>query len=224
MKKIYLRLLATASILFSVAVILMFSGVLKMFTISSNANEPNQMMGSRIFITNLKSPKVNDFICFEFTDPVFGKAIRTYRLCATEGDVIEIRKGVLFRNGKNADEGIRISHTYKIPMAAFLALRQSKAFNKNTLAIPVSQDTMQTFLEDGLVKSEGLDAKREIQSPGSEDKYIYKVYGQNWNRDHFGPLKIPKGKIFVLGDNRDNAEDSRYLGLIDQSAIVGVAL
>ena len=36
-----------------------------------------------------------------------------------------------------------------------------------------------------------------------------------------GELKIPKGSYFVLGDNRNDSEDSRYWGLVPQAAIVG---
>ncbi|QZY55239.1 signal peptidase I [Crassaminicella profunda] len=36
--------------------------------------------------------------------------------------------------------------------------------------------------------------------------------------------KIPKGKIFVMGDNRENSLDSRKLGLVDISKIQGKAL
>ncbi len=39
----------------------------------------------------------------------------------------------------------------------------------------------------------------------------------------FAPLKIPPGKYFMLGDNRNNSADSRFFGLVDRNAIVGQA-
>jgi signal peptidase I len=41
------------------------------------------------------------------------------------------------------------------------------------------------------------------------------------SRDNWGPLVVPRERYFVLGDNRDNSEDSRYWGFIGRDDITG---
>ncbi|TWM26499.1 Signal peptidase I T [Bacillus paralicheniformis] len=40
----------------------------------------------------------------------------------------------------------------------------------------------------------------------------------------FGPVKVPEGKYFVMGDNRQRSMDSRNgLGLIDKKRVAGTS-
>ncbi len=38
---------------------------------------------------------------------------------------------------------------------------------------------------------------------------------------NFGPIVVPPGEVFLLGDNRDASDDSRYWGTVPTSQIIG---
>ena len=43
-------------------------------------------------------------------------------------------------------------------------------------------------------------------------------------RDNYGPYTVPPGELFMMGDNRDNSNDSRYWGTLEMDLVKGRAM
>lgn len=73
------------------------------------------------------------------------------------------------------------------------------------------------------------DVGQENPSPANFDIYQESFEGGHWRvifqkkseDKNFGPLVVPPDEVFLLGDNRDASDDSRYWGTVPMAQVLG---
>lgn len=63
-----------------------------------------------------------------------------------------------------------------------------------------------------------------ITTPTGQSYTIRHYADRNEANDNYGPIVVPPGQFFMMGDNRDNSQDSRYWDCLPRENVVGQAL
>jgi signal peptidase I len=198
-----------------------FTGMFRIYTVPTSSNEPSVKQGRPFVVSNLKKPGRLDIVCFN-TKNIKGKSEKNiYRLCGIGGDIIQIKDALLFINGREVDNNLRLKHYYAAGVDALSHIPENA--QESELTRQIDNTTYLLCLEDEWVMQHPeLKLKLFMSSGGNEE--IKNIFNQSWTTDNFGPIRIPDNKMFLLGDNRHNAYDSRFKGFIDESEFVGTVI
>jgi signal peptidase I len=102
----------------------------------------------------------------------------------------------------------------------------SRDFIKRVIGTP--GDTLEIKNKVVYINGERLDepyvkfTNSHIRPPSYRNTQIYPPGAGN--RDNYGPYVVPADHFFMMGDNRDNSDDSRFWGPLSRDLIKGKAL
>lgn len=148
------------------------------------------------------APEPGDIVIFKH--PVDGTDY-IKRAIALPGDTVEMRKGQLVLNGTPVP---------KVPIANF-----EIALSPNT------ECHVFAVVEQKPDGTRVCSYKRFRETLPNGVSYNVLDFGP-MDKDNFGPVIVPEGRVFVMGDNRDNSQDSRFeakpqggVGMVPQELI-----
>jgi signal peptidase I len=174
------------------------SAVAEINAIPSGSMRPNLLEGDIVFVNrtayNLKVP-LTDVVLARLGEPV-------------RGDV------VTFNSPKDGERLIK--RVIALPGDVVEMRNERLVINGKPLEYTV-QGTVREPVGDGTV-----DAVRLDETLAGQHHRIQLMPEIDAARS-FGPVTVPRDQYLVLGDNRDNSADSRYIGFIQRDLLIGRA-
>lgn len=156
------------------------------------------------------SPRIGDVVIFSGVADVHQTFIK--RVMGLPGDTVEMRRGRFVLNGRELPQR-RVSE-FVLPLGP----------NVTCLAIPGLID-LRALTADGRPGCRFLRLV-ELLPDGREHQVLDFAIAHS---DTFGPVVVPPGTFFALGDNRDDSLDSRFavshggLGMVPMDRLLGRA-
>ena len=213
----------------------MLTGMYQFYTLPTTSMEPSLHVNQKILSSNLKTPKKNDIIIFVRRandkyepDPNGKKIVNCYRLIAKGGDTLEIINGYAYVNGQLTDDTTKLKFRYSLSSKNFYNLltvleMDEVTWRSKTDFINIGDEASATLSYEEYTKVKTVIplVRRSIDQQNLPPE----IYGNNkWTVDDFGPYLVPADHFFLMGDNRHNARDSRYIGPIPVKDCKGVLI
>ncbi|WP_413288701.1 signal peptidase I [Bdellovibrio sp. HCB337] len=145
------------------------------------------------------------------------------------GDFIFSYRMAYSWGGKNPERGDVVVFSY--------VTQPNTSYVKRVVGLP--GDKIQIASGKLIINDTPLDYELEANnssvdnpSPESFDIYLERdlghhrrvIFQKSPSEQNFGPLVVPPGEVFLLGDNRDASDDSRYWGTVPIGQIYGKVL
>lgn len=228
--KVWLILISTFLVAYTVVRSL---GMLTFYTLPSTSMEPNYMAGKMIVASNFAQTDLRAVVCYRATAlPIEGmrpadEGIFIGRIVAGAGDELELKDGRVYLNGEFAEEGLNLKFLYE--------LNEEQATNNRAQILELNPEDVITNPVGGmylfLAEQEkrtyaGHEGFKQYDGPLRDDvDYPASAWvEEGWTVNNYGPITIPAGYYFIMGDNRHNSEDSRVRGFVPEEDVIGVVL
>lgn len=114
----------------------------------------------------------------------------------------------------------KVSEINRFDEIVFDAPDQNKRYIKRVIGLP--GDTVD--MENDILYINGKSFKEPYLDKNKSPLPGFTLTGDFSLKELTGETKVPKDKLFVLGDNRLNSKDSRFFGFIPMKSVLGKAV